>query len=157
MPGSLTRRALLVAAGLTTGCFDLGTEPFELPGSTPSTETSTRTPAMTDPTDPSVTPEQEDPCPEPHAPVEHVVLLILNGFVPDRVELCAGDTVKWQNRDSKEHTIFSGTPEAPSGFLRSPKIYQGESFSFTFETPGEYWYYCSVHKKVMRDGSVVVR
>ncbi|MBI4816087.1 MAG: cupredoxin domain-containing protein [Deltaproteobacteria bacterium] len=136
------------------GCFDLGTHPWE-----PETEPI---PFPTNVTTSTVSAGPESSSPTPmeacsRAPEEFTVLLVLNKFVPARLEICAGDTVTWQNQDSKEHTIFSGTPETPTDLLSTTKIFQGQSFSFTFEVPGEYVYYCSVHKKKMRDAVVVVR
>jgi len=85
------------------------------------------------------------------------VLLVANAIRPHRVEICAGDTVRWTNRDTKEHTIMSGTPDAPDGRIASGKIYLGETYSYTFDDPGTVLYYCSTHKKKMRDAQVVVR
>mgnify|MGYP001764374161 CR=1 FL=1 len=49
------------------------------------------------------------------------------------------------------------TPDHPDGFVQSPKIFFGESFSFVFEAPGDYTYYCSTHKKKMNGARVAVR
>ncbi len=80
-----------------------------------------------------------------------------NAFVPDVVEICAGDTVVWSNRDTKEHTVTSGTPQAPDGLFNSGKLYLGDSWSLTFDEVGDFIYFCSTHKKKMRDALVLVR
>ncbi len=96
-------------------------------------------------------------CPRADGPAETWVQLISNRFVPHVVEICAGDTVVWENLDIKEHTVVTGTPEAPDGFIASRKFYRGETFSFTFTDPAEHLYFCSTHKKKMRDAQVLVR
>lgn len=95
----------------------------------------------------------------PHAdgrPLTHDVVMVSNSFRPPLVLACVGDTVRWTNRDSKEHTVVTGSPEHADGYLNSGKIYLGGTFEHTFEAPGEYLYYCSTHKKKMRDAGVVV-
>jgi len=86
-----------------------------------------------------------------------VVHIVANRFEPETTTICAGDVVEWRNEDSKEHTIVTGTPTAPDGTLSSPKIYFGGAWSHQFTEPGEFMYFCSTHKKQMRDAVVVVR
>ncbi len=69
-------------------------------------------------------------------------------FQPNVIELHAGATVTWTNQDSIEHTITSGTPEAPDGAFASQPFGKGKSFSATFDKPGEYAYFCSRHKSM---------
>jgi plastocyanin len=51
-----------------------------------------------------------------------------------------GTTVTWTNEDSTMHTATAVDGSFDSGYLD-----QGESFSFTFEAPGEYEYLCTPH------------
>lgn len=62
----------------------------------------------------------------------------------------AGTTVTWENRDNTQHTTTStaSPPVWDSGILNP-----GQSFSFTFNTPGTYSYICNVHPMA---GTVVV-
>ncbi len=100
----------------------------------------------------------DGPCPHPGDEPEAVgIEMSRNRFWPSELEVCVGDTVVWVNRDSKEHTIYTGEPSAPDGYLETRKLYFGDTYAHTFETPGEYVYYCSTHKKKMRDAVVVVR
>ncbi len=51
-----------------------------------------------------------------------------------------GTTVTWTNQDEQLHTVTDVGGAFDSGFLR-----EGESFSHTFDTPGEYEYLCTPH------------
>jgi len=69
-------------------------------------------------------------------------------FKPKVIEVHAGATVTWTNQDNIEHTITSGTPEAPGGAFASEAFGKGKSFTATFDKPGEYAYFCSKHKSM---------
>ena len=69
-------------------------------------------------------------------------------FWPKVIEVHAGDVVTWHNQDNIEHTITSGTPEAPDGAFASDPFGKGKSFTATFDKPGEYAYFCSKHKSM---------
>ena len=56
------------------------------------------------------------------------------------IQLRAGTTVTWTNQDNVPHSITFKNGMKDSGLL-----YQGQSFSYTFNTPGTYQYYCTVH------------
>ena len=51
-----------------------------------------------------------------------------------------GTTVTWTNKDSVIHTVTEVNDGFDSGFLK-----QGDTWSFTFDEPGEYEYYCLPH------------
>lgn len=66
-------------------------------------------------------------------------------FSPDSIEIAAGDTVTWVNRDAVSHTVTSVAfnsgqiwPQADSG-MGSP------TFSHTFGKKGVYSYFCQIH------------
>jgi plastocyanin len=69
-------------------------------------------------------------------------------FQPKAIEVHAGATITWTNQDNIDHTITSGTPEAPDGTFASAPFGKGKSFAATFDTPGEYAYFCSKHKSM---------
>ncbi len=58
-------------------------------------------------------------------------------FNPNRLTIKAGSTIIWINRDPAFHTIHSDTGVFQSGLLSI-----GQLFSFTFDEPGTYPYYC---------------
>jgi plastocyanin len=69
-------------------------------------------------------------------------------FQPKVIEVHAGAAVTWTNQDNIEHTITSGTPEAPDGAFASEPFGKGKSFTAAFDRPGEYAYFCSRHKSM---------
>jgi len=68
-------------------------------------------------------------------------------FNPESVTVSTGDTVRWTNMDSVDHTV-SG-PAFESGILTN-----GGSFEFLFTEPGVYNYSCSIHPSMK--GTVIV-
>lgn len=77
-------------------------------------------------------------------------------YVPNPAEVKVGESVTWTNDDSQIHTATSGAVGAEdsgsvfdSGIL-SPKA----TFDFTFDTAGEYDFYCTLHPQMF--GKVVV-
>ena len=72
-------------------------------------------------------------------------------FEPANIEIDPGTTVTWTNYDGDSHTVTSDEgDELDSGLLSKT-----ETFSYTFETPGEYYYHCEPHSKM--HGLVTVR
>ena len=69
------------------------------------------------------------------------------------ITIKAGTTVTWVNTSGALHTVTSGEPGAPDGKFDSGEANllqphnQGAAsdFSFTFKTPGNYPYYCTLH------------
>jgi plastocyanin len=71
-------------------------------------------------------------------------------FTPKTLTISAGMRVSWVNRDDVPHQIVSTAKRfAPSAVLDT-----GERYERTFETPGRYPYYCSIHPTMT--GEVVV-
>jgi len=81
-------------------------------------------------------------------------------FQPSKVEISAGDTVKWENNKLAPHNVvFDKTPggeEAAKFSHKSLAFSPGETFSETFDTPGEYTYYCEPHRGAGMVGTIVV-
>lgn len=72
-------------------------------------------------------------------------------FDPPVLLVKRGTTVTWTNteRTSIPHNVIGG-----DGGPRSPILYPGQSYSFTFNNVGTFWYYCSIHPNMR--GRVVV-
>jgi plastocyanin len=70
-----------------------------------------------------------------------------NCFDQDVVTVAPGTTVTWQNNDKVSHTATSGNPSnnQTGTIFDSSLIAPGKSFSFTFNNPGTYNYFCQVH------------
>ena len=66
-------------------------------------------------------------------------------FLPYMVTIHPGDEIVWSNDDSAAHTVTSGTDAVADGLFDSSLFMAGATFSHTFDTLGEYDYYCMVH------------
>jgi plastocyanin len=73
-------------------------------------------------------------------------------FVPSRVELKVGDTVRWRNEDIVPHTV-TAVGKKPS--FDSDSIPAGGEFRFTAKKTGSYPYTCRFHP--MMKGKIVVK
>jgi len=94
-------------------------------------------------------------------------------YEPDAVTVSSGTTVVWENDGSVAHTVTAYGEEIPSaadyfasgGFdsesaarddLQAGLIDDGETFEHTFETTGEYEYFCIPHESADMIGSITV-
>jgi LysM repeat protein len=78
-------------------------------------------------------------------------------YNPQSITVKAGTMVIWRNAETNgmQHTVTSGPPNAPSGMFDSGTLNPGQTFQFTFSTPGTYQYYCRIHGAAMT-GIVIV-
>jgi plastocyanin len=99
--------------------------------------------------EPQVEPQVE-PQEEPQTEPEQVSITIANfAFSPETQTIAAGDSVTWSQQDSAPHTIV-----ADDGSFSTQTLNTGDSFSFTFNTPGTYVYHCGIHPSMI--GTIVV-
>ncbi|MGE7434053.1 cupredoxin domain-containing protein [Kitasatospora sp. NPDC001175] len=63
-------------------------------------------------------------------------------FAPAAITVKAGTTVTWTNQDTDAHTV---TSQNKAGALNSQALNTGQSYSYTFTTPGTYGYLCTIH------------
>jgi len=76
----------------------------------------------------------------PHAHAEDFKVTIDNfTFSPAELKVKVGDTVTWTNHDDIPHTVVS------AGKFRSKAMDTDNDFSFTFNSAGDYKYFCSLH------------
>jgi plastocyanin len=61
-------------------------------------------------------------------------------FVPERLEVAAGDTITWVNRDLVPHTVTAADAGVESG-----NIAPGASWKYTVRRRGEIDYLCRYH------------
>jgi plastocyanin len=73
-------------------------------------------------------------------------------FSPARLTVPRGTRLTWTNRDDDPHTVTSTAD--PKAF-KSPALDTGESFAVTFDKPGTYQYFCSIHPHMV--GTIVVQ
>ena len=101
------------------------------------------------------------------APTRSSAAVQISGFrfQPADLTVAPGTTVSWTNDDAILHTVTTGTSVkkddfgnydiAPDGRVNGTLADKGQTFSFTFTTPGDYAYFCSRHNNMT--GRVVVR
>jgi plastocyanin len=80
----------------------------------------------------------------------HAVTIEGMKFVPERLEVAAGDTIVWTNKDFLPHSVTATVAKVESGDLGPQK-----SWRFVARKPGEMKYICRLHP-VMR-GVVLVK
>lgn len=87
--------------------------------------------------------------------------IFLLRFWPKTVTIKAGTTVKWTNRGPDKHSVVTGDPDLGNAgqLFDSGEMKMGESFSYTFDTPGDYEYFCDHHDQIptMRHAHVIVQ
>ena len=69
-----------------------------------------------------------------------------NIFTPDNIIIKKGETVRWVNNDDTTHLLASVLTSVGLGGLFSPRVEPGKSWEYRFDTPGEYYYICFIHK-----------
>ena len=82
----------------------------------------------------------------------------LIAFRPESLDAKTGTTVTWTQQDAGAHTVSSGTVEqggadvttTPDGRFESGQLATGATFTFTFDSPGTYPYFCQIHPATMR-------
>jgi plastocyanin len=65
-------------------------------------------------------------------------------FIPETLTVKAGTTVKWVNHERRNnHSVLF-----PAESLESERFFPGESWSRTFDKPGNYAYTCGPHPEM---------
>ena len=77
-------------------------------------------------------------------------------FEPREAVINVGDTVRWTNTASIEHTTTSGTGCTGDGVWDSGLLFKNDTFSFVFTTAGQYPYFCIPHCLLGMTGMVTV-
>ncbi|HEX4824329.1 MAG TPA: cupredoxin family copper-binding protein [Candidatus Polarisedimenticolaceae bacterium] len=71
-------------------------------------------------------------------------------FGPVMLTVAPGTKVTWTNRDDIPHTVV-----ADDKTFKSKTLDTDETFSYTFDKPGTYPYFCSIHPHMT--GQVIVK
>jgi plastocyanin len=71
-------------------------------------------------------------------------------FTPATLSVAVGTQVTWTNGDDIPHTIVTEDKT-----IKSKVLDTDEKFTYTFDKPGTYSYFCSIHPKMK--GTVVVQ
>ena len=69
-------------------------------------------------------------------------------FSPGILSINVGDTVEW-TVTGIGHSTASGTPNDPTGLWDSGFLRVDQSFKFTFNEPGTFSYFCTVHPSML--------
>ncbi|KAF9198554.1 hypothetical protein BGZ49_000595 [Haplosporangium sp. Z 27] len=77
-------------------------------------------------------------------------------FVPADITVNVGDQVVWTNSDHVLHNVMQGSSCKANGGFSSGLITYGEVYSHTFDSAGEYPYFCSIHCKQGMVGMITV-
>jgi plastocyanin len=71
-------------------------------------------------------------------------------FIPAMLTVAVGTKVTWVNEDAAPHTVTDKADQFHSELLE-----RKGTFSFTFASPGEFTYFCTIHPTMV--GKIVVR
>ena len=77
-------------------------------------------------------------------------------FEPDPLRVEAGTKVTWTNEDAAVHTVTTGPRGRPDGRVDGKLEKSGGTFSATFDKPGTYRYFCSLHSGPGMEAELVV-
>lgn len=116
------------------------TVPVTTPNNTNMTAPPINPPPSTQPSHAPVPPPALAPAPAAASPSSINVGIVGFAFNPNKLTVKAGTKVIWTNNDGAPHTVT-----ADGGAFSSPTLSQGQTFSFTFTTPGTYSYKCAIH------------
>jgi amicyanin len=86
---------------------------------------------------------QTSAAPAPQSEMKSEVKIDNFSFSPASLEIKAGTTVTWTNADDIPHTVVSNDK-----IFKSKVLDTDQKFSFTFDKPGTYPYFCSLHPKM---------
>ena len=87
-----------------------------------------------------------DELPAAPLPDDNEVFAFIYSFVPQAKTVEAGTTVTWTNLDELIHTMTAADRSWDSGPVRP-----GDSFSYTFESPGSFTYLCTIHRGIVAE------
>jgi plastocyanin len=71
-------------------------------------------------------------------------------FEPAMLTIAAGTTVTWVNDDESPHTVTDR-----GKLFRSAALDAKDNFTYTFATPGEFTYFCTLHPMMV--GKIMVK
>ena len=81
----------------------------------------------------------------------HEIILLDSNYAPSSLEISVGETVTWTNLDSVRHTITFEDEKQ----ISSTPLSQNETYSYLFNVPGTYNYFCRFANKMR--GKIIVK
>jgi plastocyanin len=93
----------------------------------------------------------------PHEDTVATVSIVNFDYLPPVITADVGELVRWINESDNYHTVTSGTPfdPEPGSIFDSGFFGPLGSYTFTFDTAGNYDYFCTLHPRRMF-GTVIV-
>jgi predicted lipoprotein with Yx(FWY)xxD motif/plastocyanin len=94
--------------------------------------------------------------------VQYRVTIINDQFTPSVLNVTAGSTVYWEDEDGTTASACAPTPFGPHNVVfttipvNSSTLEQYSYFSYTFNTPGSYFYYSSINTDHSVNGTINV-
>ena len=73
-------------------------------------------------------------------PGPNEIWLEYQAYDPPQRSVAVGTTITFTNKDNADHTVTSTNHTFDSGRIRS-----GNTFQYTFNTAGTYYFYCNYH------------
>lgn len=90
---------------------------------------------------------------DPGSPGENEIFIEYKTYHPTQRSITKGTTITFINKDNANHTATSTSKTFDSGTLKS-----GESFSYTFNDAGVFYFYCNYHSSNSQEqGAIVVQ
>jgi len=86
----------------------------------------------------------------------------LLAFVPNKTQICKGDSVKWINNKGGPHNVVFDEDAIPEGVdqeaisMDEQLGEEGDTFVMKFDTAGSYDYYCEPHRGAGMNGKLTV-
>jgi plastocyanin len=101
---------------------------------------------------PAIAAETDQPAQIAAATAPATVTIDNFAFGPAVLTVAPGTKVTWNNKDEEPHTVLS----ADGGkTFKSEALDTDDKFSFNFDKPGTYKYFCSIHPHMV--GTIVVK
>ncbi len=87
------------------------------------------------------------------SPGPNEVWLEYKAYNPTQLQVDSGATVTFTNKDNADHSVTS-----TAGIFSSGKIKSGNSYTYTFNTKGNFYFYCDYHSSNSSEqGAIVVK
>lgn len=147
-----TRRTAIAAVTIGLALAACGTDGADTAGDTAATE-----PADVQTSEPDAVDQATGETSEDAGPAEQTSEVDIDDFrfKPASIEVAAGTTVTWINRDATAHTVTSGSKDDPKPDEYDIRVEEkDEEITFTYDEPGTYDYYCVLHP--FMEGTVTV-
>ncbi|WP_051620548.1 plastocyanin/azurin family copper-binding protein [Paenibacillus sp. UNC451MF] len=77
-------------------------------------------------------------------------------FSKPEITIEAGASITFTNNDEVLHNVVSDDTEGGKPLFETPLLGKDQSYTLTFDKPGEYTYYCEPHKSHMK-GKIIVK